>query len=86
MPTFVRIGTWVFCLLCIVSGLSVFFIDDMLLKQCRKTCGITHALINIFGKDVAKAIIAAMWLAGAGVFGWLALRALGRKSETPSDN
>jgi len=67
-------GLLFFCLFGIVASISLFFDDDILLKLCGKSCGITQALIAIFGKDVAKTVIAAIWFVGAALFGWLAIR------------
>lgn len=74
MPTIIRSGLWVFCLLGVAFGLSALFVDDFLLKLCGKSCGLTHALIAVFGKEVARFIEAAVWFAGALFFGLLATK------------
>jgi hypothetical protein len=56
----------------VAFGLSTLFVDDFLLKLCGKCCGLTYAFIAIFGKDAARFFEAAVWLAGALFFGFLA--------------
>lgn len=74
IPIFVKVGLLLLCLFGIAVGSTVFFDESLLLKLCGKSCGITEALVTIFGKDFAKALISAIWFAGAALMGWLVIR------------
>lgn len=74
MPTIVRIGLCLFCLLGIVVGASVFWRGDLLLELCGKSCGFNRALVALLGADFAKVLLSMIWFFGAAVAGYLAIR------------
>lgn len=71
---FLKIG--LFALSCIGLGIGflIIFSGSDPSNLCGKSCQIIHASINIFGKDATRFFVAAIWIAGGGWFGYMAIR------------
>lgn len=65
----------------IFVGVNLIFISSIdLMSFCGKSCGITRALIEIFGNKSASLLIGILWLVAGIYFAWLAI-ARGKSKE-----
>jgi H+/gluconate symporter-like permease len=70
---FIKYGMTFFALLGFLIGCSLLFADQAnLMQMCGKSCGITRALINIFGHKFAEVAIAMIWILGGCIFALIA--------------
>lgn len=71
---FVRIGLLLFSILGFGVGFAMIFTGFDPSRLCGKSCQLISAMIDVFGKDTARFLVASVWITGGVWFGYMAIR------------